>query len=151
MLDQTETVCILAGAAAIGAIYMAKSRPHMGATECSARAAPVVSARATAVAEPVSQTATHESDDALASAFPPLSDGFDMQFQGTQVPNRNMAAAARSRISLMTPPMPSFTKETGSVSLVPGRDGATAAPRPKPTGGCMFNMSEAYADAAQGA
>lgn len=144
----TDTLCVAAGAVALGAIYMSR-RDHMypyAPTECSARKAEVgdeVSARAAAVSDEAQDKPydedlwgfTEEAAEAMKAARPPTAE--------------TSQAVRNARIAVSAAIETNFTKGIGATTLVGGRPFAEGPAKPKVTGGCYFNLSEAYADELQ--
>lgn len=152
MFDQTETACMMAGIAAVGAIYVAKThRPFVGpiphATECSARAATVVSARPASVED---GSGTLFSDGRWSNM---TSEGEEsMTRNASRLPNNGKnTQETRNNLRKVQPHMSLDTtgaKTIGIKSLIPGRCASeeAASKPPMVTGGCTFYMSDAYAD-----
>jgi len=150
-MDQTETFCILAGAAAIGAMWYTTSRnqrmgPFRGPppTECSAR---VASAKAAAVAPPPSTPAA--AADFWEGAW---STDAEAHMKKHSDAVRRLTPAEITRRQRIQPVMPldtTFAKTRGSDVPTLGR--ALNADKPRPvSGNCgLFYASEAYADALQ--
>jgi hypothetical protein len=140
MFDTTECTCVVAGLAAVGAIYMShgRSRMYNPPSACSARQA-VVSARA--------------ADAEEVEAEPSWSDAFTSTYEGELAPpvlpgggaSSAKVKAARKAVQAQLPLDPKFSKTLGATALVAGRSASETLPKPVVTGGCRMNMSEAYA------
>lgn len=151
MLDQTETACVLAGMAAIGAIYMSQNHSPFAseATQCSTGSLISnrgVSARAASVA--VDVVPEPSDTDIWQDNFPQPSEDFEQHFPKHRRPGggahtmatKEARQAVKTQLNLET----KNTKTTGMSVLIPGRSVTDSAELPKVTGGCMFNMSTAY-------
>lgn len=165
MLDQTESACVIAGIAAMGAIYLAHShsrvfsRHGVNPTECSARASTFspglpepISARAatlTTTEEPVVSALEDselwnnmsvEDEQAMKSSSVSLPNGG---------PNTEATKKARREVQPTLNLETTGAKTVGTRPLIAGRSGeetSTMKKPPKVTGECMFFMSDAYAD-----
>lgn len=160
MFDSTETVCVLAGVAAIGALYASQShiRPHTigrgGATECSARratVAPAISARAASVEVQQSSNAEKPTDapDLWQEAFPSPSEDFEQHFPKHRRPGggayTEATKRARKEVAAQLNLETHHAKNRGSTVLIPGRE-VSKTEAPKVSGGCFLYMTPAYAD-----
>jgi hypothetical protein len=159
MFDQTETACVLAGIAAVGAIFVVQSQNRSFSkystppSECSARVGSLessgISARAASVEEVSDSTLfsdnnmwnnmSEEGEDSMsknASRFPGGG-------RNTEATKKNMEMV-KPVLSLET----TGAKTVGTRPLIAGRCGqeTTEAKMPEVTGECMFFMSDAYAD-----
>jgi hypothetical protein len=150
-MDQTETMCVLAGAAAIGAIWYTTSSRHRPLsfrspppTECSARAAFPSSSPP---GEGVSAKAA--SMDFWEGAW---SADAEEHMRKHSDPVKRMSAAKLAQAQRVTPVLPldtTFAKSRGSNVPTLGRAMSDDAPR-SVSGNCgLFYASEAYADALQ--
>ena len=155
MIDQTETVCVLAGLAAVGAIYFAQGENRFRGnskfnTECSARQASLgpsgVSARAAQV-QPDSETVpvfegdmwnnmSTDSEESMKKNAPALPGGG----ANTDATKKNRDFV-KPMLSLET----TGAKMVGLKPLIPGRSASTTKAGPKVSGD-FFYMTDAYAD-----
>lgn len=80
-----------------------------------------------------------------------LSEGGDEQMKGVRAPRSEDRRRMAQVMQEMQPQQVEFrgNKEMGATTLIPGRAVQGDRPSVEVTGGCMFNMSEAYADAVQ--
>ena len=125
MLDQTETVCVLAGLTAIGAIYLSHKQPSTcSSASCSAGAAPLsrgeegVSARAANVGTADTSDALPQDPGLFTSTMSPADD------LTVSRPNARAAqlAQAAMRASVHVNLEPNMGKSvTGVAPLVAGR------------------------------
>lgn len=154
MFDQTETACVLAGVAAIGTIYALQfqNRPHYpvrgAATECSARHGKVEDSGVSARVASVEETSDLFEDGLWNNMSPEGKEA--MMKNPTALPNRGKnTEATRNNLKAVQPILniqPTHSKILGTKPLVAGRSGHEAQKLPDVTGGCMFFMSEGYAD-----
>ena len=150
-MDQTETMCVLAGAAAIGAIWYTTSKtpkhgPRMPpfrnapATECSARAA-VTSAKAVSVAE--------GAGDFWDAAWSQDAEAHMKKHSDSVRRLTPAEITRRQRIQPVLPMDTTFAKSRGSDVPTLGRAVQDSKPRTV-SGNCgLFYASESYADALQ--
>lgn len=161
MLDQTESVCILAGVAAVGAIYLTHSHNKFMSknasfpTECSARASThaspeAVSARAAVVEDDATVLSVLENSELWNN----MSQEDEQTMKASSIslpnggPNTEATKKARREVQSTLNLETTGARTIGTRPLVAGRCGSeTGNPSPpKVTGECMFFMSDAYAD-----
>jgi hypothetical protein len=158
MFDQTETACVLAGIATVGAIYVAQSQNRWFSmystrpTECSARVGSIETSGISARAAPVDSSDTTLFTD--SSMWNNMSaEGEDsMSKNASRFPGGGRNTEATKKNMEMVKPVLSLettgAKTVGTRPLIAGRSGqeTTEAKMPEVTGECMFFMSDAYAD-----
>lgn len=167
MFDLNETACVLAGVAAVGVVYLSQTSDMMSpryrastATECSARLASTespfgVSARAASVEkEPLASTMEEKNILFQGEMWN------NMSTEGMQAMSQNAgrfpgggrnSETTKKNLESVKPVLSLETtgaKTVGMKTLICGRCGNEAidAKKPDVTGGCMFFMSDAYAD-----
>lgn len=156
MFDQTESLCMAAGLAAIGAIWYSHTAPmHQPlfppATECSARKADVVvSARAadTVSADSTESAGVYEDD----SLWGMSEDGkiWAETHAKTSLPGGGAHTEATKKARAAVQPVlaleTTYKKNMGAKTLVAGRAADDDTKKPKTSGMLFFNVPEGYAD-----
>lgn len=153
-MNSTETMCVLAGASAIGAMLFynqsqGASRRGYGPSECSARRATVEpSSKAGVSARAASTDADASSQGDVADvkefafmdslfATDKLSDGFEEQF--ASLPAKRARAPSASRQMMAEHVQTNNSRVVGKLTLLPGRS-AEGIYKPKVSEGCAKNM-----------
>lgn len=138
----TDTLCMLAGGVALGAILCTRSRPPVsyGPSECSARKSEVV--------EPVSARAAPTEEPSDPSFWPEaeLSENFEEQMRTVTKRDNHTSDKVKQAKRDLTPKIAEMelSRNKANGIVIPRIGEYTQPPETKVTGGCMFYMSDAY-------
>jgi hypothetical protein len=154
MFDSPETVCAIAGAAALGVLMYSSQQRHAlypPATECSARAAAVDAADEPAAISARAATNDSPSDDASteswdAGFFISDPDGFKAWTEKASSAKEN-ASAKGGGVTLLQAPVSTSFPQLGAQVLAAGRSESVRVTPKVANPECMLYMSEAMADA----
>lgn len=158
MFDHSSAsdLCVTVGVAAVAAMAVAslsKSSSFAAGTECSARLAKPVSARATVTtsvsAEPTGggeetmpTTSPFENEELWTSSDGPTNDT-GRRPRGSMDPK---VINAKREVQAQLPPQPTFSSKLGNTVIIPGRAANLDDANTPAVTGTLFYQSEAYAD-----